>query len=124
VNDYLREVTGGDFTAKDFRTWAGTVLAATTLAVAEPPRSQRQAKRTVNRAMERVGKSLGNTAAIARKSYVHPDVIELYLEGSLSSAWRRPLPQRAPRSTAALRADEHRALRLLRSQANGKRKAA
>ena len=124
VNDYLREITGADFTAKDFRTWAGTVLAATTLAAAEPPRSQRQAKRTVNRAMEAVGKALGNTAAIARKSYVHPDVIELYFDGTLRSVWRRPLPKRATRLTAALRADEQRVLRLLKNSAANGRKAA
>jgi DNA topoisomerase-1 len=123
VNDYLREITGADFTAKHFRTWAGTVLAAASLAAMDPPRSERQAKRSVNRAMETVGKGLGNTAAIARKSYVHPDVIELFVDGSLKPAWDRPLPERPSRSTARLRADEHRVLRLLKN-GSASRKAA
>jgi DNA topoisomerase-1 len=124
VNDYLREITGTDFTAKHFRTWAGTVLAAASLAAMDTPRSERQAKRGVNRAMEAVGKGLGNTAAIARKSYVHPDVIELFMDGSLKSVWDRTLPERPPRSTARLRADEQRVLRLLKQSAGARRKAA
>ncbi|HEV3475019.1 MAG TPA: DNA topoisomerase IB [Actinomycetota bacterium] len=123
VNDYLREITGTDFTAKHFRTWAGTVLAASTLAAMEPPRSERQGKRNVNRAMEVVGKGLGNTANIARKSYVHPEIIEMYLDGSLKPAWDRPLPKRAPRSTSRLRADEQRVLRALRNGARSRKAA-
>jgi DNA topoisomerase I len=115
VNDYVRETAGGEFTAKDFRTWAGTVVAAKTLAAAGPPRSKRQATQNVNRAMAVVGESLGNTPAIARASYVHPAVIEAYLEGTLRASWERPLPRRPPRGAGRLRADELRVLRLLRS---------
>ena len=114
VNDYLRETTGDEFTAKDFRTWAGTVVAAKTLAVMGSPTSKRQATRNVNRAMAVVGESLGNTPAIARSSYVHPTVVEAYLDGTLEAAWNRPLPRRAPRNASRLRADEQRVLRLLR----------
>ncbi len=117
VNDYLRDISGGDFTAKDFRTWAGTVLAAKALAVTGPATSKRHATRNLSRAMELVGQSLGNTAAIVRKSYVHPVVVEAHLDGSLVESWERPLPERAARSTARLRADEARLLRLLRQQA-------
>jgi DNA topoisomerase-1 len=114
VNDYLREAAEGEFTAKDFRTWAGTVVAAKTLAVMGPSTSAREATRNVNRAMEVVGESLGNTSAIARKSYVHPAVVGSYMDGSLADSWDRPLPQRAPRGAGRLRADEVRLLRLLK----------
>ncbi|MDQ4004971.1 MAG: DNA topoisomerase IB, partial [Actinomycetota bacterium] len=124
VNDYLREVSGGDFTAKDFRTWAGTVVAAKTLAVMGPATSQPAAKRNVSRAVEVVAQSLGNTSTIARKSYIHPDVIELYLEGELSALWERPLPQRPPRTAAKLRADEARLLRVLKGRQRLRRRAA
>jgi DNA topoisomerase-1 len=124
VNDYIREVSGGEFTAKDFRTWAGTVLAAKALAGIGPATSQRATKRNVTRAVETVAEGLGNTAAIARKAYIHPDVIELYLEGSLSEQWDRPLPKRPARTMARLRADELRLLRLLRDRRRTRRRAA
>jgi DNA topoisomerase-1 len=124
VNDYIREVSGGEFTAKDFRTWAGTVVAAKALAETGPASSDRQAKRNVTRAVEAVAESLGNTPAIARKSYIHPEVIERYLEGSLSEAWDRPLPQRPPRGAGRLRADEQRLLRLLKGRKQAARRRA
>jgi DNA topoisomerase-1 len=81
VNDYLREIGGDEFTAKDFRTWAGTVLAAMALAEFEAFDSEAQAKRNVVRAIERVAERLGNTPAVCRKCYVHPEIINAYLEG-------------------------------------------
>ena len=123
VNDYLREISGGEFTAKCFRTWAGTVVGAKTLASMDPPKSERAAKRNVNRAVEVVAESLGNTAAIARKSYIHPQVIEMFLDGTLASAWERPLPKRSPSHAARLRNDEQRLLRLLKQRAQPARKA-
>jgi DNA topoisomerase-1 len=81
VNEYLRAISGGDFTAKDFRTWAGTVLAAQALREAEPCQDEAQAKRNVVRAIEAVAQRLGNTPAVCRKCYVHPAVIEAYLGG-------------------------------------------
>jgi DNA topoisomerase I len=86
VNDYLREAAGGDFTAKDFRTWAGTVLAARTLKELAPFTSQAEAKRHVAAAIGRVAERLGNTIAVCRKCYVHPAVIEAYLDGTLRDA--------------------------------------
>jgi DNA topoisomerase-1 len=83
VNEYLREVSGQDFTAKDFRTWAGTVLAAWALKDFEAFDSEAQAKRNVVEAIERVAASLGNTPAVCRKCYVHPDVLDCYLDGSM-----------------------------------------
>src|SRR5205807_2614074 len=77
VNDYLREISrGADFTAKDFRTWAGTVLAALALQEFQAFDSQAQAKRNLVAAIERVAKRLGNTTAVCRKCYIHPAVIE------------------------------------------------
>jgi DNA topoisomerase-1 len=123
VNDYLRELSGGEFTAKYFRTWAGTLVAAKTLASTPPPKSERAGKRSVTRAVEAVAASLGNTAAIARKSYIDPLVIESYMQGTLGSEWERALPKRPPRYAAKLRSDEQRLLRLLKQRATASRKA-
>jgi DNA topoisomerase-1 len=94
VNAYLRGVAGADFTAKDFRTWAGTVLAACALGALAHAPTRRQANRNVVRAVESVAARLGNTPAICRKSYVHPAVVESYLEGTLAQALRAPAPAR------------------------------
>jgi DNA topoisomerase-1 len=86
VNAYLREATGQDFTAKDFRTWAGTVLATHALAEFEPFETETEAKRNVVDAVKRVAMQLGNTPAVCRSCYVHPDVFELHREGELAEA--------------------------------------
>jgi DNA topoisomerase-1 len=83
VNAYLKEVTGEAFTSKDFRTWAGTVLAATLLRQCEAAASEREAKKNVVQAIEQVAAQLGNTRAVCRKCYVHPAVIDSYLDGSI-----------------------------------------
>jgi DNA topoisomerase I len=82
VNNYLREITGKDFTAKDFRTWAGTVLAAIALAVQGEFKTQTEAKANVKNAISAVAEFLGNTPAICRKCYVHPALLEAYLSGT------------------------------------------
>ena len=81
VNAYLREITGEEFTAKDFRTWAGTVLAMIALQEFEAFDSQVQAKKNIVRAIESVASRLGNTPSVCRKCYVHPGVLDAYLEG-------------------------------------------
>ena len=81
VNDYLREMTGEDFTAKDFRTWAGTVLAAIALSAVGAFETKKQAKANVKDAIDAVSKILRNTPAICRKCYIHPAVLETYLSG-------------------------------------------
>lgn len=86
VNDYLRETTGGDYTAKDFRTWAGTVLATAALRALHGFESEAEARRNVIKAIDRVARRLGNTRAVARRSYVHPAVVDAYLDGSLVRA--------------------------------------
>jgi DNA topoisomerase-1 len=84
VNAYLQHITGDDFTSKDFRTWAGTVLAARALRQSGPFASQAQARRNLALAIDGVARQLGNTKAVCRKCYVHPAVIDAYLEGSLA----------------------------------------
>lgn len=86
VNEYLRETTGEEFTAKDFRTWAGTVLAARELAKLGPFDSETEAKRNLVEAVKSVSMRLGNTQAVCRKCYVHPAVIESYLAGRIIEA--------------------------------------
>jgi DNA topoisomerase-1 len=97
VNAYLREISGQDFTAKDFRTWAGTVLAARALAEVEHFSSSTEAKRNVVKAVESVAKRLGNTRAVCRKCYIHPAILDAYMDG----ATIRTIEARA-RETAAL----------------------
>jgi len=84
VNGYLHEISGEEITAKDFRTWAATNLAAEALAVAEVHDTKTKAKRALVEAVESVAKRLGNTPAICRKCYIHPAVFEGYLDGSLA----------------------------------------
>jgi DNA topoisomerase-1 len=124
VNAYLREVSGGEFSAKDFRTWHGTVLAALILA---PPHGAEDApggKRTITLAIEQVAARLGNTPAICRKCYIHPAVLEAFLDHSLAARMRRRL--NGARSTgksnrggtSALDSGEAAVLRLLRARAS------
>jgi DNA topoisomerase I len=89
VNDYLRETTGQDFTAKDFRTWAGTVLAALALQEFAAFDTKAQARKNVVRAVERVAERLGNTPSVCRKCYVHPAVLDSYLDGTMVDALKR-----------------------------------
>jgi DNA topoisomerase-1 len=81
INEYIHEHIGERFTAKNFRTWHGTVLAAVELAGAEPPRSEAAAKRAIKRAVDRVSEALGNTPAVCRASYIDPRVLDRYRDG-------------------------------------------
>jgi DNA topoisomerase I len=83
VNDYLRAITGEDYTAKDFRTWSGTVLAAMALQEFEAVDSDAQARKNIVRAIESVAERLGNTPSVCRKCYVHPAVLDAYLDGTM-----------------------------------------
>jgi DNA topoisomerase-1 len=116
VNDYLREITGEDFTAKDFRTWSGTVLAAWALSELEEFDSEAQAKKNVVRAVEAVAEHLGNTPAISRKSYVHPSVIDAYLDGDVVRAARRKAEERLSASLTDVAPEEAAVLALLRDR--------
>lgn len=100
VNSYLRQITGSDFTAKDFRTWAGTVLAAMALQEFESITSQTQAKKNIVAAIEAVAKMLGNTPSVCRKCYVHPAILDSYLEGDTVSTIHQRI---IPKITASIR---------------------
>ncbi len=119
VNDYLREATGEDITAKDFRTWAGTVMAAAALAELPPQESARASARALKEVIARVAQRLGNTPTVCRQSYVHPDVVNGFLEARF--LW--PPPTRAIRAAVdkGLRLEEARTLAMLRkiADANG-----
>lgn len=86
VNAYLREISGGEVTAKDFRTWAGTVLAYRALRALQPGATERDARRNVVEAMRQTAEHLGNTPAVARRSYVHPGILQAYLDGGIREA--------------------------------------
>jgi DNA topoisomerase I len=116
VNDYLREITGQDFTAKDFRTWSGTVLAAWALKEFEAVDSEATAKRNVVRAVEEVAEWLGNTPAVSRRSYVHPAVIDAYLDGDVVRAARKTAEQRLRHDLRRLSPQEAAVLALLRQR--------
>jgi DNA topoisomerase I len=91
INAFIKSVTGGDFTAKDFRTWHATVLAATSLAHADTPDTAADRRRAVNAAAAEVADALGNTPAIAKSSYIDPRVFDRYRSGStISSGLSRP----------------------------------
>jgi DNA topoisomerase-1 len=91
VNDYLREITGEEFTSKDFRTWAATVLALEALCKCPSFTSQRQAKKNVVKVVEKVAQRLGNTAAVCKKCYIHPSVFDAYMAGTALSPGEKAL---------------------------------
>ena len=113
LNEYLGENLGEEFTAKDFRTWGGTLLAACELARHGPAEGETEAKRTIAAVMRRVGDELGNTAAVARASYVSPVVVEHYLAGTTLDDFR---PRNGKRRSG-LTSDEDALVRLLSSHA-------
>ncbi|WP_395744793.1 DNA topoisomerase IB [Prosthecobacter sp.] len=119
VNAYLREIAGEEFSAKDFRTWAGTVLAAVALRSFGPFHSLREAKRNVGSAVAAVAKMLGNTPAVCRRSYIHPVILDSYLAGE-ELCPRRSSGLRALRgsSLGRLRSEEAEVLLLLRERAS------
>jgi DNA topoisomerase-1 len=113
VNAYLREITGEDFTAKDFRTWAGTLLAATALQELESFESAAGAKRQLSGAVESVARKLGNTPTVCRACYVHPDVIDEFLEGTLAETLRGKIEDTLLDLPRGLESDEAAVVALL-----------
>ena len=116
VNAYLREITGQDFTAKDFRTWSGTLLAVAALRELGEAPSAREAKSLVLRAIDRVAGQLNNTRAVCRKYYVHPAVFETYLAGTMLTALRNGNAKAAAEGAAGLSDEERAVVRLLTRQ--------
>ena len=114
VNDYVREATGIEATAKDFRTWHATVLAAAALAEsAEPGETKASRKRAVSATMKEVAEFLGNTPTLARSSYVDPRVVDAYEEGRTISAATRKAYKKPDERQAAL---ERATLKLVKEQ--------
>jgi DNA topoisomerase-1 len=118
VNGYLREITGQDFSAKDFRTWAGTILCAVALREVEGCASEAEAKRNVTQVVKQVSQQLGNTPAVCRSCYIHPAVIEAYFESHenapLADALNQHLDAAAEEASDDLTRDEAAVLRMLR----------
>jgi DNA topoisomerase-1 len=123
VNAYLREIAGEEFSAKDFRTWAGTVLCAVTLRAVEACASESEAKRNVAQVIKTVAQQLGNTPAVCRSCYVHPAVIEAYFESyerePLAEALGQAMETTAANGDADLGDDEAAVMRLLRRRLGG-----
>ena len=122
VNEYLQDISGEPFTAKDFRTFAATVMAAWALREFEQFDSQAKCKRNIRRAIETVASRLGNTPAICRKSYVHPEVLNAYLDGSLLATLQDRAEENLRDDIAGLRPEEAAVMAFLQkrlaSQAN------
>ena len=116
VNDYLKEITGTDITAKDFRTWAGTVLAAMALNELESFDSAAQAKRNLRSAIEKVSARLGNTPTICRKCYVHPEVLNSYMDGNLVLELKSKAESELRGTIGSLKPEEAAVLALLRGR--------
>jgi len=119
VNAYLRENTGRDFTAKDFRTWAGSVLMIKALSELEPPQSKGEASRNLKQAIAAVAGLLGNTPAVCRKSYIHPAVMEAYAAGQLPGKLGENSERPDAGKFRGYKREEEALLRLLRSRKGG-----
>jgi DNA topoisomerase-1 len=115
LNDYIREHMGEEFTAKDFRTWGGTLLAAVALAERRPAKTATEQKRVVAAVMRTVGERLGNTPAVARTSYVSPAVVEQYLDGRTLDDFRPRHLRVVSARNSELDQEERALLSLLRS---------
>ena len=116
VNEYLRQISGQDFTAKDFRTWAGTALAAQALQEFEDFDSQAGAKRNITQAIERVAERLGNTKAVCRKCYIHPAILDAYMDRSLIKTLKARTEQELRSKLKALSPEEAAVLALLQQR--------
>ncbi|MBA3534377.1 MAG: DNA topoisomerase IB [Ardenticatenales bacterium] len=114
VNDYLREATGQDITAKDFRTWAGTVTAALVLEACDALESEQMRRQAIAQVVEQVAEQLGNTPTICRQYYIHPRVLDGYLDGTLLNALAALATQEAE-TLAGLHPDEARVVVLLKA---------
>jgi DNA topoisomerase I len=124
VNRYIKEITRQDFSAKDFRTWAGTVFAAIALAEFKKYDSQAEAKRNILAAIDRVAKQLGNTRAICRKCYIHPAIIDAYISGDLVEMVEAKIANRFKRQFSKLTTDEIMVLSFLHKRLEPLMKAA
>src|SRR5215213_9772628 len=116
VNEYLKAITGKDITAKDFRTWAGTVLAAMTLSELQSFDNAAQAKRNLRSAIEKVSARLGNTPTICRKCYIHPEVLNSYMDGNLVLEVKSQVENELRSAVESMKPEEAAVLALLRGR--------
>jgi DNA topoisomerase-1 len=116
VNEYLRDITGDDFTAKDFRTWAGTVLAAMALNAQDAFENKTQAKKNIKDAITAVAKILGNTPTVCRKCYVHPAVLETYLNGAMIEGLKQKTADTLERKRGDLKLEESAVMNFLQTR--------
>ncbi|HET9087849.1 MAG TPA: DNA topoisomerase IB [Acidobacteriaceae bacterium] len=123
VNEYLREISEQDFTAKDFRTWSGTLLACMALSELATFESATQAKKNIVQAIKSVAARLGNTPSVCRKCYVHPAVLEFYTAGTMLQILQEFSPQRLERSPHELRIEEAALIHLLKQASPAERLA-
>jgi len=122
VNDYLREITGRDFTAKDFRTWAGTISVVCELQQLGPAELETEARKNVVAAIKATAQILGNTPSVCRKSYIHPAIIAAYLDGSLILKLNDWKGKTGSDSSCRLRPKEAAVRRFLKRASDGRRK--
>jgi DNA topoisomerase-1 len=121
VNEYLHRIAGSEFTAKDFRTWAGTVLAANALhALAQEPEHE-VTKKSIALAVKTVSSRLGNTPSVCRKCYVHPEIFDAYMDGHLVAVLGQRADEELRKDLPALSSEEAAVLMLLRDRLAGKR---
>jgi len=123
VNEYLREISGDEFTAKDFRTWGGTVVAAMALQEFEKVDSKAQAKKNLLRAIEAVAERLGNTPSICRKCYIHPLILNSYLEGTMLDTFKKRAETELASGKASLNPEERMVLSFLQKRLAAEQKS-
>ena len=120
VNEYIKAATSAEFSAKDFRTWGGTLQAAVELAEIGKADGERQARKNLVKAIERVAEHLGNTPTVCRACYIHPKVLENYLAGITLEEFRRRVERSIKRIQPEYEVEEVALLKMLRAQGNGK----
>lgn len=119
VNEYIKAATAPEFSAKDFRTWGGTLLAAVELAEIGPAEDERQAKKNLVRAIRHVAEHLGNTPTVCKGCYIHPKVLDSYLRGVTLEQFRRRVERSIKRIQPEYEAEELALLKMLRAPTNG-----
>ena len=120
VNQYLRQITGEDFTAKDFRTWAGTVLAAVALGKLGGSETKQQAKANIKHAVRAVAEVLGNSPAVCRQCYIHPAVLEAYLNGNSTNDFKPNTQEEFEKQGIDLTSAQAAVLKFLQNRASEK----
>src|SRR5690606_29794280 len=115
VNDYIKEISSGDFTTKDFRTWSGTVQAFLAFKEMEVAENDTQRKKNMVAVLDIVAKQLGNTRAVCKKYYVHPLILSLYENGSIEKYFKEPEQLQKNNGDASLTADEIIILKILKT---------